>query len=793
MRVSYEWLADLAGIDDVPAEEAAHALTMAGFNVEEITLIDYSGILVGRILSQEPHPRSAKPLWIHHVDLGSETRQIIAGAPNAVPGSLVPVALPGTAVPSGTLVRDGKIAGYEARGMLCSGAELLLSDDDDGILLLEDGVPGQRFDELVPSDAVFEVEVTPNRPDCLGHLGLARELAAALGRHLGRDFMPSFTGGVEPKGSELIEVEIEEPDLCARYIGAVITDVRVGPSPLWMRRRLRAAAVRPINNVVDVTNYVLLEYGQPLHGFDLSKIGGRQIRVRRARAGERLRCLDGEVRQLTGEMLVIADAERPVAIAGVIGGEESAVVPGTADVLLEAASFDGVNVRATSRALRLRTEASSRFEKGLSPELALAGARRAAMLLAEVAGGQVHVDWADEYPRPQQPVRVSFSPQKVDAVLGMHVPLEEMEATLQRLEFQVRTHAEGTWDALPPVYRLDVTIPEDIAEEVGRIYGYDKVPATLPGGRRTRWNPATPSRERGLDEARHELTGAGYTEILGTALVPGRLLVELGLADRVMSVVNPVSDDQDALRTSLAVTMLPAAALNQRIRPAVSLFEMGRAYLRRPSDPEGQPDEQPRLGILRSASDEPESGREAFLHVKGAFERAASALTLHRISYEREAAPLFHPGRSARVLVDGRPAGHLGELHPAVLRQFDLPGRVAFLEVELAPLLARGSERRYVPLPRFPPVERDLAVVVAEGVPAATLQSVIESGGGGLLESAGAFDEYRGPQVGEGRKSVAFSLRFRSAERTLTDQEVDQQMDRIRAALGREAGADFRS
>lgn len=793
MRVSYEWLRDLAGIDDVPADEAAQALTMAGFNVEEISFIDYSEIRVGRIVSQEPHPQSAKPLWIHQVDLGAQTRQIVAGAPNAVPGSLVPVALPGTTVPSGTRVRDGKIAGYDARGMLCSAAELLLSDDAEGILLLDEGVPGQRFDELVPSDAVFEVEVTPNRPDCLGHLGLARELAAALGRHLGRDFMPSFTGGVEPRGAELIDVRIEEPDLCARYIGAVITGVRVGPSPLWMRRRLRASGVRPINNIVDVTNYVLLEYGQPLHGFDLSKIGGRQIRVRRARAGERLRCLDGEIRELTGEMLVIADAERPVAIAGVIGGEESAVVAGTRDVLLEAATFDGVNVRATSRALRLRTEASSRFEKGLSPELALAGARRAAMLLAEVARGKVHVDWADEYPRPQQPVRVSFSPEKVDAVLGMHVPLEEMEAILRRLEFQVRTHADGTWDALPPVYRLDVTIPEDVAEEVGRIYGYDKVPATLPGGRRGRWSPAAPSTERTLDAARHELTGAGYTEMVGTALVSGRLLDQLGLADRVMSVVNPVSDEQDAMRTSLAVTMLPTAAFNQRFGPGISLFEMGRAYLRRPSDPEGQPDEPPRLGMLRTAGDGPDSGRDAFLHVKGAFEQAAGALGLHRISYERDTWPLFHPGRSARVLVEGRPVGQIGELHPVVLRQFDLPGRVAFLEVDLAPLLAPEGERRYVQLPRFPAVERDLAVVVADDVSAAGLQSVIQSAGGELLESGRAFDEYHGPQVAEGRKSVAFSLTFRSPERTLTDQEVDRQMEGIRAALAREVGADFRS
>jgi len=794
MKVSYEWLCDLAGIRDVTPQQAADVLTMAGWEVDEVVPIDVSGIVVGRIVSQEPHPSSRKPLWVHQVDLGDHTRQIIAGAENAVAGTLVPVALPGTTVPNGTTVRDGKIAGLDARGMLCSAVELRISDDHEGILLLEEGRPGQPLEEIIPSDAILEVEVTPNRPDCLGHLGLARELAAALGRSLGRDFMPGFTGGVEPPGTDLIEVTIEAPDLCRRYIGAPITDVTIGPSPLWLRRRLFISGVRPISNVVDVTNYVALEYGQPLHAFDLATLTGRRIVVRRARAGERLLCLDGETRALTPEMLVIADAERPVALAGIIGGEETAVTEGTVNLLLEAANFDGVNVRATSRSLKLRTEASARFEKGISPELALAGARRAAMLLAEITGGRVHVGWADEYPRPQEPARVRFRPEQVDRLLGVHVPLQEMESILKRLDFQVRVQDDGEWDLLPPVFRLDVGIPEDVAEEVGRMYGYDKVPPTLPGRRQTSWRPFRPSLERRLDPLRHAMAGAGFTEVVTPALTSGAQLDRLEVGGLAMRVVNPVTDDQDSLRTSLIPSLLRVAAHNRNHeRPSVAVFEVGRAYLRRPDDPGGQPEEPLRLSAVRSGLGTAEAGRLAFLELKGALERALDALAPAAVTYERDASAQFHPGRCARVLVCGQAVGHIGELHPTVVEEFDLEGRVVALELGLEPALDIDLPRRARPLPKFPAVGRDLAVVVAEDAEAGPLLRAIKAAGGELLESASAFDEYRGSQVPEGRKSVAFALTFRSAERTLTDAEVDRELESIRSALAKQHGATFRA
>src|SRR5205809_2985864 len=384
MRISYEWLGDFLDLDGVTPKDAADVLTRQGVEVESLTMVDLSAIVIGKVLEQTKHPKSRNDLWVHKVDLGGRVQQIIAGAPNAVPGSLVPVALPGTTVPNGKVVKDMNIAGYQASGMLCAAAELLLGDDHSGILILDRGTPGQSLTTVIPSQAIMEAEVTSNRPDCMGHLGIARELGAGLDRPMKRDFMPAFTGTADPPGRDLVKVSIVDPELCSRYIGAVITGVRVGPSPDWLQRRLRASGVRPINNIVDITNYVLLEYAQPLHAFDLAKLRGPAIEVRRARDQERLLGLDGVERDLTTDMLVIADAERPVALAGVIGGEETAVTEQTVDVLLEAANFDGVSVRATSRAIRLRTEASLRFEKGISPELALAGARRAATLLAEV-------------------------------------------------------------------------------------------------------------------------------------------------------------------------------------------------------------------------------------------------------------------------------------------------------------------------------------------------------------------------------------------------------------------------
>jgi phenylalanyl-tRNA synthetase beta chain len=763
MRISYEWLSEFVNLDGVSPKEAAELLTRLGIEVESLTVVDLSEILVGKVLEQIPHPKSRNPLWVHQVDLGDRVEQIIAGAPNAVAGSLVPVALPGTTVPNGKLVKDMNIAGYKASGMLCSAEELLLGDDHSGILILEAGKPGDPLTSVIPSQAILEAEVTSNRPDCMGHLGVARELAAGLDRPLERDFMPAFTGTVDPPGRDLVKVSIDAPELCSRYIGGVISGVKVGPSPVWLQRRLRACGVRPINNVVDITNYVLLEYAQPLHVFDLSKLAGAgspEVHVRRAHKGERLRCLDGIERALTGEMLVIADAKQPVAIAGIIGGEESAVTEATTDILLEAATFSGPSVRQTARELGLRTEASARFEKGLPAELALAGARRAASLIAELAGGSVHREWADVYPRPQEPVRVRLRPALVDEVLGVHVPLEDAESILK---------------------------------EVGRVYGYDRVPPTLPGRRHENWTPSAPSLGRRVDAAREILAGAGFTETWNPALVSGRTLESLRIAAHAMRVANALSDDMDTLRTSLIPSLVSVVALNRdRGRADVRVYEVAKAFLAPVSDKTQQPEEPIRLAVVATAGADADAGRRAFYAMKSVLDACLVALGAPACTYQRAAAELFHPGRCAAVVMEGRQLGYMGELHPSVSAGAKVDGRLVAIEIDLEPLLAASRIPRAQPLPRFPSIERDLAVLVEDHVAAAALEATIKEAGGEFLEHARAFDEYHGPQVPEGQKSVAFTLTFRSPERTLTDAEVDKVMSEIRLGLERQHRARFR-
>jgi phenylalanyl-tRNA synthetase beta chain len=817
VRISYEWLSDFVDLDGVTPKDAAEVLTRLGVEVESLTTVDLSEIVVGKVLEQIPHPKSRNPLWVHQVDLGDRVEQIIAGAPNAVVGSLVPVALPGTTVPNGKLVKDLNIAGYKARGMLCSADELLLGDDHSGILILTSGKPGDPLTSVIPNQSIMEAEVTSNRPDCMGHLGVARELAAGLDRPMKRDFMPAFLGTADPPGRDLVKVSIDDPELCSRYIGGVVTGVKVGPSPDWLQRRLRACGVRPINNVVDVTNYVLLEYAQPLHAFDLAKLsgappsprgsrrepegtspasgeeGGREIRVRRARAGEKLLCLDGIERELTGEMLVIADAEKPVAIAGVIGGEDSAVTEETTDVHLEAATFSGPIVRQTAREFGIRTEASARFEKGLPAELAQAGARRAAALLTELAGGTVHREWADVYPRPQEPVRVRLKPWLIDEVLGVHVPLQDSEAILIRLGFHVRVLGDGEWDVLPPVFRLDVTIPEDLVEEVGRVYGYDRVPPTLPGRRRETWTPSVPSVGRRLDAAREVLAGAGFTETWNPALVSGRTLESLRVAAHAMRVSNALSDDMDTLRTSLVPSLVGVVALNRdRGRADVRVYEMASAFLAPVGDKTEQPQEPLRLGVVASAGGSADAGRQAFYAMKSVLDGCLAALGAPPCDYQRAAAELFHPGRCAAVIMEGRQLGYIGELHPTVVAGSSVEGRLVAIEIDLEPVLTSSQTARAQPLPRFPAIERDLAVVIEDHVAAAALQAIITEAGGEFLERVRAFDEYYGPQVPTGHKSIAFTLTFRSPERTLTDAEVDKVIAKIRLALEKRHRARFR-
>ena len=792
MKISYEWLGDYVDTSGMSPLKAADLLTMSGTKVESVRVIDLSAIIVGRVLEQKDHPRSNKPLWIHQVDIGGgKVIQIIAGAPNAVKDSLVPVALPGTTVPSGTLVRDGKIAGEAAQGMLCSADELLLGEEHEPrIMLLDAGRPGESLAKYIPVDAILEAEITPNRPDCLGHLGVARELAAAAGRDFKADFMPPYIEGVLPPAAELIDISIAVPELCARFVAVPITGVTVGPSPGWVQRRLRAAGVRPISNVVDATAYVMLEHGKPTHVFDAAKLAGRRLEVREARQGETILCLDGLTRTLRPGMLVVADANGPVAIGGIIGGQESGVSASTTDVVIESAAWDGVNVRATSRALPLRTEASVRHEKGLAPEVAMAAARRAAALVREWAGGKVHSEWVDVYPKPQEPVRVELDPRHVDALLGVHVPPDESEVILRRLGFQVRSEPTGMWDVLPPVFRLDILLPVDVIEEIGRIYGIERIPATLPGSRHSTWTPARPTDHEW--RMREVLLGAGFEEAVTPALVSGKVLGALGLATEARMLMNPMSDELDTMRTSLIPSLLAVARFNQnRTGESIDVFEIARVY--RGKDREGLAEELVRLTAIVHVEGGPGAGRQGFLRLKSVMDRMAADLAAGPVEYTQSSPALYHPGRTATVRVGGRELGLLGELHPTALRTFNLDERFVALDIDVATLLAASGERKAAELPRYPSVQRDLAVVVVESAQSGELQQTVRDAGGSFLQGVHAFDEYRGGQVGEGLKSVALALTFRSPERTLTDAEVEGVMADIKKALQKKHSAGFRA
>ncbi len=796
MRISFEWLTDFVDLTGVTPEQAADLLTMSGTKIEAVEVTDLSQILVGRVISQTPHPTSNKPLWIHQVDVGDRIVQIIAGADNARPGTLAPVALPGTTVPNGRRVRDARIAGVEGRGMLCSALELNLGDDHDGIMLLDRGRPGQPLSELIPSDAVLVAEITSNRADCLGHLGIARELAACLDRPLKVDFMPRFTGGVEPAGSDLLRVAIEDAWLCRRFIAAVLSEVHTGPAPQWMQRRLRAAGLRPINNVVDVTNYVALEYGQPMHAYDLDRLAGPELVARRARAGERVLLLDGVERELTEETLVIADAAGPVGIAGVMGGLNTAVTASTTRVVLEAATFDAASIRATARRYGLRTEASSRFDKGLPPELAQAAMRRAVNLLASVAAAKVHIRWPDVYPGIQEQPPVTLDPGLAERILGIHVPLEEAEAILKRLGCQVAHEPDRTWQVLPPVFRTDLRIPEDLVEEIGRIYGIDRVPATLPGARRPVPEPAPAAYEL-RDRIRTVLLGAGLNEAVTPAIVSARRQQQLGLAATQLVIANPLSDEMNAMRLSLVPSLVQVLTHNRDSsgRVGAGFFEIARIYLGRPSKPEAElerPDEPLMLTAVAPAGETADEGVAGFRRMRGILDEVVRRLGAPELVYDPTRHPLFHPGRCAAVGWGPRRVGMIGELHPRVAGLLDWSGRLVAMEIDYQQMVSLSRVKTAVPAPRYPAVERDLAVVVDDRVPTVDVKRAIATAGKPLVESVRPFDEYRGAGVPAGRRSLAFALSFRSPERTLTDAEVDRLMEAVRQRLARDFGAEIR-
>jgi len=810
MRVPLPWLREYCDPElDVRAIE--ERLTMTGTKVEAI---HHSGVrssenfVVGRVLSAEAHP-DADRLKLCRVELGeAQPATIVCGAPNVAAGQTVAVARPGAVMPDGTRLREAKLRGVLSEGMILSETELELGAGGEGIMLLDELTleaelaPGTALaDVLTISSEVLELEITPNRPDCLGVYGVARELHAATGAPLAAAPWDQDPGGAgAPAG---VTIRVQAPELCPRFTARVFEDVTIAPSPLWLKARLTAAGQRPINNVVDITNYAMLMTGQPLHAFDLDRVAGGELTVRRANAGESLRTLDGQLRTLDPEMLVIDDAEGPTSIAGVMGGARSEVAPDTRRVLLEAASWNGPNIHRTSLLLGLRSEASGRFEKGLQPEQCLQAQAVAGRLMLELCGARLVEGTIDIGGDGPPPARLRLRSARVEGILGLAVARERQAAILAALDFSSEPVEGGLEVSVPALRRDDVTREVDLIEEVARIAGLEELPVTLPARRGAAGRLSHAQRVRRAAE--DVLAGRGLHEIVGWSFTEPGLLERLRIPPehplrRVVALENPLSEDQSILRPTLLGSLLEAARHNvSRGRPDVAIFESGTVYRRHAEAAPGAfpADEHHALGALLSGALAPRSwrgtaGEADFFAAKGLLGGLLGRFGLEW-SVRSERRPFLHPGRSAAVLAGAPGAeplelGFLGELHPLVAEAWDL-GRTAAFAIDLGKLAALAPE--VVPFSAFgafPLLRQDLAVTLPVTVAAREALDAAREAGGGMLEQAEIFDVYSGAHVGEGRRSLALALTFASLERTLTDADVAPVRERIVAALERLGG-----
>jgi phenylalanyl-tRNA synthetase beta chain len=815
MKVPYFWLREYCD-PGMPADELLDLIALRTTDVEGISYVgppSAGGFVVGKVVSVEPHPDADK-LSVCEVDTGDGTRTIVCGAPNVAAGQTVPVALPGATMPSGEELEKAKLRGVVSDGMILSEAELQIGDDADGIAVLDDGVaPGSDLAEVLPlAEPVLELEVHSNRVDCFGVYGVAREVHAITGAPLGDS---PWEGDAEASGegevSDYASVTVEVPELCPRFTARVFTDVTIGPSPLWLKAKLLVAGQRPINNVVDITNYVMLLTAQPLHAFDLDQVPDGALIVRRAEEGEKMTTLDGVERSFDSDTVLVCDRNGPSGIAGIMGGQVSEVSDSTTQVLLEVATWNGVNILRTSRKLGLRSDASNRFEKQLHPELAMRAQRIASRLMVELCGARLvpgTIDVAAEIPPPHS---VWLGPGKAERLLGMPIEPELCVQYLERLGFGVQSEGDGLTAEVPFERHYDVSREVDLIEEVGRIHGYDEhLPSTLPeaigqGGRLSREQ----SLRRRAEDVMRDL---GFDTVVNLSLtdpgMPARLRLTAGdLRREPIKVSNPLSLDHSQLRTALLGSLLDAARYNlAHGAERVALYESGRAYLREGDGAGGvlgghfagdrpPPAHEPhRIGCLAVGSLAPQSWRGGdaaadFFALKGTLEALAAQLGAE-LEVEQGSEPFLHPGRSATVLLGGVEAGWIGELHPLVCRQWDLEAAAGF-EIglgELAEAASLGREQ-YEDVTSFPAVRQDLAAVVDDDVPAAKVRDAVLGGGGELLRSAEVFDLYRGEQVGEGRKSLALRLTFRAPDRTLTDDEVAGLREQIRSQLAELGGS----
>ncbi len=786
MDLSRRWLLDYVDVNDIDEKTFADDMTLSGSKVESWSTEgeELKNIVVGQILSLERHPDSDH-MWICSVDAGDDAPiQIVTGAQNLKVGDYVPAALHNSVVHGGHKITKGKLRGVESCGMLCSLGELGLTVHDfpyaieDGIFVLGDDcnrTPGMDIKEAIGlNDTVTEFEITPNRPDCLSVVGLAREAAVTFGRKLTVPTNEYKTAGGDVK--ELLHsVTIDAPDKCYRYAGAVVKNVRVKPSPKWIRERLRASGVRPINNIVDITNFVMLEYGQPMHAFDLRYLDGGRVIVRNAAEGESITTLDGIERRLSPEMLVIADENKPVAVAGVMGGEFSGIMDDTNTIVFESACFYGPSIRKTAKKLGMRTEASGRFEKGLDPDGCLMSLKRALQLVEELDAGDIVDGVVDVYPNPKQQTVIDFCPDWVNNFIGINVSADEQKKILTDLEFEVKD-----CKIYVPSFRSDVEHKADISEEIARFYGFDKIAVRELQG----------AADGGLDDFQKfeklivsRCIALGLSEIVTYSFISPKAYDKIALPSdsalrKCVVISNPLGEDTGVMRTSMIPSMMDTLSRNYNNRNlSAFLFENGKVYI--PNGEDELPDENRTLsiGMYGDGID--------FFTLKGKVEALFAAAGV--VGYDVEPVtdnPTFHPGRTARFTVENEEVALLGEIHPDVAENYSIGTKVYVASISVDKLFKyQHTKRVYKPSPRFPALTRDLAVVCDRITPVLLLEKLIAKAVGKTLEHISLFDVYQGEQIEKGKKSVAFSLRLRAADKTMTDAEADEAMNKAIKAL----------
>ena len=792
MNLSREWLSDYTKID-VSDKEFCDGMTMSGSKVETVTNTGdgIENVVAGKVDFMSPHPDSDH-LWICKIDVGGDRElTIVTGAQNVSVGDMVPVALDGATLPGGKEIHTGKLRGVVSEGMLCSLGELGLDFHDypyaieDGIfIMLESCEPGDDIKKVLGlTDSVVEFEITNNRPDCLSVIGLAREAAATFGAEF-------FIHEPEVDGSgddihNYLNVEIRDPELCPRYTARMVKNIRIEPSPAWLRRRLRASGIRPINNIVDITNYVMQEYGQPMHAFDYNCVSGGKIVVRRAEPGENLMTLDGNSRPLTPNMLVIADEENPVGLAGIMGGENSEIVDSTNMIIFESANFNGTSIRKTAISLGMRTDASSKFEKGLDPEGTIPAVQRACELVELLGAGDVIDGMIDVVAAPSQEKTVTLEPGRINALLGTDFTRDYMISVLEKLGFTMRGD-----EVVVPSWRSDIEHYADLAEEVARFYGYDVIEPTMFRGETAQggWSEKQAFENRAASLCR----AMGFSEILTYSFgSPSswdkiRLPQESPLRNALV-IQNPLGEDRSVMRTTPMPSILDVLSVNAARRNAsVRFYEVATVYL---------PKADSRL------ADEPtwltlgEYGDDAdFFQLKGVVEAILKDLRIEDVRYTAEKEnPSFHPGRCAFITAGGRPIGVMGQVHPVVCDDYGLESEAFYAQLDMNAMRAQQSpEKTFVPLPRYPAITRDIALVCGADIPVAELEDTITAAGGQYLEAVELFDVYTGAPIPPGCKSVAFSLTLRASDQTLTEEHASDTVKAILDALATKHNAFIR-